>query len=85
MTDTRQRLLDGAATCIRDRGVSSTSSRAITATAGVNLAAITHHFGSKDELVAESLLATIRAALEPALAVLGRDDIEPPARTLLAV
>jgi hypothetical protein len=35
--------------------------------------------------VAESLLATIRAALEPALAVLGRDDIDPPSRTLLAV
>ncbi|HEX6596482.1 MAG TPA: TetR family transcriptional regulator, partial [Acidimicrobiales bacterium] len=81
MTDTRQRLLDGAATCIRERGVASASSRAITVTAGVNLAAITYHFGSKDDLVAESLLTTIRTALEPALAVLGRDDLDPPSRT----
>ena len=85
MTDTRQRLIDGAATCIRERGVASASSRAITVAAGVNLAAITYHFGSKDDLVAESLLTTIRTALEPALAVLGRDDLDPPSRTLLAV
>lgn len=87
MTDpsTRQRLLDGTASCIRDRGVAATSSRAITSAAGVNLAAITYHFGSKDDLVAQSLLDTIRAALEPALAVLRRDDLDPPARTMLAV
>lgn len=85
MTDTRQRLVDGAAACIRAGGVAGATSRAITAEAGANLAAITYHFGSKDDLVAEALLTTIRRALGPALAVLARDDLAPPARLALAV
>ena len=70
---------------MRDLGVVGASSRAITREAGANLAAITYHFGSKDELVAEALLGTIRTALDPALAALRRDDLEAPARVMLAV
>lgn len=85
MIDTRQKLLDGAVACIRDGGVAAASSRAITASAGVNLGAITYHFGSKDDLVAEALLATIRRAFEPALAALRRQDVDPAVRVAIAV
>ena len=56
MTDTRQRLLDATRRCISAKGLAATTSRDITAEAAANLAAITYHFGSKDELVAEALL-----------------------------
>jgi len=85
MTDTRQRLVEGVTTCIRERGLAAASSRAIAAEAGANLAAITYHFGSKEALVAEALLGTIRRALAPALDALRRDDLEPVVRLGLAV
>ena len=47
---TRQHLLDAARHCVRETGLAGATSREITATAGVNLAAITYHFGSKEEL-----------------------------------
>lgn len=84
MTETRQRLLDGTRACIRSRGLVATTSREITATAGVNLAAITYHFGSKDELVAEALLGSLRASLAPALDVLASEG-DPATRTVNAV
>ncbi|MFN2505032.1 MAG: TetR/AcrR family transcriptional regulator [Acidimicrobiales bacterium] len=84
-TSTRDRLLRATRACVTDRGVAGTTSRAITSAAGANLAAITYHFGSKDDLVAEALLEGIREAVAPALAVLGRDDLEPPVRVALAV
>jgi len=50
----------------------------------VNLAGITYHFGSKDELVAQALLQAIRGWLEPAMAIL-RQDIHPALRMIGAV
>ncbi|MFP5319421.1 MAG: TetR/AcrR family transcriptional regulator [Acidimicrobiia bacterium] len=85
MTDTRQALVEGVTECIREGGVGAASSRAIAAAAGVNLGAITYHFGSKDDLVAEALLTTIRGAFEPALSALRRDDLEPAVRVGMAV
>jgi AcrR family transcriptional regulator len=82
---THDRLLEAARACVREKGLANTTSRAITSRAGANLAAITYHFGSKDRLVAEALLSTIRARLRPALNVLRREDIEPPARVLTTV
>jgi AcrR family transcriptional regulator len=49
--DTKERVLDTAETLFSERGFSSTSLRAITSEAGVNLAAVNYHFGSKDELI----------------------------------
>lgn len=84
MNDTRKRLLDAALRCIASKGLASTTSRDITGEAGANLAAITYHFGSKDQLVTEALLDALRSWLTPTLEVLtsGRDA---PERTLLAV
>ncbi|MDQ1715166.1 MAG: hypothetical protein QOC60_1111 [Frankiaceae bacterium] len=51
MTDTRQKLIDGAIATLRDKGIAGTSARAIAAAAGVNQALVFYHFGSVDELV----------------------------------
>ena len=60
MNETRQALLSATRRCIGRRGLAATTSREITAEADANLAAITYHFGSKDDLVTEALLEGIR-------------------------
>jgi AcrR family transcriptional regulator len=49
--DTKQRILDAAEKLIAERGYAATSLRQIIAEAGVNLAAVHYHFGSKDEVL----------------------------------
>ncbi len=80
---TRQALLDAARLCVRRDGLSGATSRQITQTAGVNLAAITYHFGSKDDLVAEALFAELERRVQPALDLLGAPG--PPESRLLHV
>jgi len=50
---TRDRILDAAEHLFSARGIDATSLRAITAEAGVNVAAIHYHFGSREALVRE--------------------------------
>ena len=47
---TKARILDAAEALFMEHGFEATSLRAITAAAGVNLAAVNYHFGSKEEL-----------------------------------
>lgn len=61
MTDTKQKILDAAEELFGERGYSATSMRNIIATAGVNLAAIHYHFGSKEDLLDH----VIRRRLDP--------------------
>jgi AcrR family transcriptional regulator len=82
-TTTRQTLLDAARQCVRRDGLSGATSRQITQAAGVNLAAITYHFGSKDDLVAEALFAELERRVQPALDMLGAPG--PPEARLLRV
>jgi len=49
--DTRERILLAAEQLFAERGISSTSMRALTNAAGVNLAAAHYHFGSKEALL----------------------------------
>lgn len=49
------KLLLGALDCIEQRGYARTSSRDIARAAGVNVASINYHFGSKDALLDEAL------------------------------
>ena len=49
-TATKQRILDAAESLFMEHGFEATSLRSITAAAGVNLAAVNYHFGSKEEL-----------------------------------
>ena len=84
MSATRLRLLDAARQCLGEKGLAATTSRDIAAAAGVNLAAITYHFGSKDDLVAAALLDELRAWLAPTIGVLAGDG-DPAARTATAI
>jgi AcrR family transcriptional regulator len=51
MIDTKQRILDTAERLFGGQGYGETSLRQIIAEAGVNLAAIHYHYGSKEELL----------------------------------
>ena len=51
--DTRERILDAAEALFVEHGFEATSMRMITATAGVNLAAVNYHFGAKEALIQE--------------------------------
>ena len=82
--NTRQDLLEAARTTVRNRGLAGASSREITRTAGVNLGAITYHFGSKDELIAEALFGELERRVTPSLALLDGDGT-PEARLLSVV
>jgi len=53
MTKTEQKILDTAERLFAQKGYAATSMRQIIAKAGVNLAAIHYHFGSKEELLDE--------------------------------
>jgi AcrR family transcriptional regulator len=48
--DTKTRILDAAEHLFMEHGFEATSLRQLTAAAGVNLAAVNYHFGSKEEL-----------------------------------
>lgn len=49
-SDTRERLLDAAERQFSERGYDGASLREITQAAGANLAAVSYHFGSKEDL-----------------------------------
>lgn len=59
--NTKDRILDAAERLFARKGVEATSLRAITAQAGVNLAAVNYHFQSKESL----LHAVIARRLDP--------------------
>lgn len=66
----REDLIEGARRCIIEKGYARTTARDIAGAAGVSLAAIGYHFGSKEALMAEALLGTgirIGDALDAAL------------------
>ncbi|MDI6100275.1 TetR family transcriptional regulator [Actinoplanes sp. NEAU-A12] len=60
MSDTKQRLLDGALAALREHGVTGVSARTIAAAAGVNQALVFYHYGSVDELLGAACMATTR-------------------------
>jgi AcrR family transcriptional regulator len=51
--DTRLRVLDAAELLFTEQGFEATTLREITGAAGVNLAAVNYHFGSKEALIRE--------------------------------
>ena len=63
--ETRTRILDAAEELFMQHGFEGTSMRLLTAKAGVNLAAVNYHFGSKDALIE----ALFRRRLDPVNAV----------------
>ncbi|MFF0265877.1 TetR/AcrR family transcriptional regulator [Kribbella sp. NPDC004536] len=55
----REALVEGAKACLLEKGYSRTTARDIATAAGVSLAAIGYHFGSKDALLNEALRALL--------------------------
>jgi AcrR family transcriptional regulator len=88
---TRALILDAAERLYAERGFADVTLRDIVAVAGVNLAAVNYHFGSKDELIAELFvtrgLATNRERLSELKAAEaaggGRADIAAVLRALV--
>ncbi len=69
-SNTVERILDAAEVLFAQKGFAETSLRAITSRAGVNLAAVNYHFGSKEALIQavfERFLTPFSAALSERL------------------
>jgi AcrR family transcriptional regulator len=72
MIQTKQKILDTAERLFGEQGYDATSLRQITGEAGVNLAAIHYHFGSKDELLDEIVKRKVGPINAERLALLDR-------------
>ena len=71
----RTQLIDGALRCLERLPPERVTARAIADESGANLASITYHFGSKDELVTEAVVAGLdRWLAEIAAALKGAHD-----------
>lgn len=80
MIDTKQRILDTAERLIADQGYAATSLRNIIGEAGVNLAAVHYHFGSKEDLLDELILRKAGVVNKQRLALLDRYESEAAGR-----
>lgn len=69
----REDLLAGARRVIVERGVAKATARDIAAEAGVSLAAIGYHFGSKEQLVTEALNSALGSAIGDGMGALIRN------------
>ena len=79
----REDLIAGAKYCLLEKGYAQTTARDIANRAGVSLAAIGYHFGSKDALMNQAVYETIgdwADAMRAAMAAEGSLDQPPRAR-----
>ena len=74
--DTRERILDAAEALFVEHGFEATSMRLITGRAGVNLAAINYHFGSKEALIQDVFRRRLTWLNEARLSALERFEKE---------
>jgi AcrR family transcriptional regulator len=79
---TRVRVLDAAEALFMEHGFEATTLRQITATAGVNLAAVNYHFGSKDDLFEAVLTRRLDPMNQERIALLARFEREAAPDTL---
>jgi AcrR family transcriptional regulator len=70
---TRDQLIRATREAIRDVGMPATTAREIVGRASANLASIPYHFGTKDALVAEALVAEAHELVAPVLTLLSGD------------
>ena len=76
MTETQGKILDTAERLFGDQGYAGTSLRQIIAEAGVNLAAIHYHFGTKEELLDHLIMRKAGPVNAERLALLDRFEAE---------
>src|SRR5437016_948809 len=80
--DTKTRILDAAERLFVEHGFEATSLRQLTTAAGVNLAAVNYHFGSKEELFQAVLTRRLDPMNQERIALLTRFEREAAPRTL---
>lgn len=83
-SDTRDELVRATQEAIRDLGTPMVTAREIAGRASANLASIPYHFGSKDALIAEALVAEASELTAPVLTLL-RDERPGPERAIEGV
>jgi AcrR family transcriptional regulator len=88
MIDTKQKILDAAEHLVAEQGYAATSLRQIIAEAGVNLASVHYHFGSKEELLDGLVMRKVGPVNERRLALLDQrlaeaDGAPLPVATIL--
>lgn len=74
--ETRSRILDAAEALFVEHGLDGTSMRMITAAAGVNLAAVNYHFGTKDSLIHEVFKRRLGELNQARIAALDRAEAQ---------
>ena len=76
---TQEKILDAAEALFMEHGFEATTLRQITATAGVNLAAVNYHFGSKEDLFQAVLTRRLDPMNQERVALLTRfeHDVAP--------
>lgn len=77
---TKERILAAAETLFAQRGFDGASLRQLTSDAGVNLAAVNYHFGSKEKLVEQVFRRRLDALNAQRLAALARVAGQPETR-----
>ena len=80
---TRERILEAARAMFAERGVDGVSLRELTAKAGVNLAAIHYHYGSKEALLAELFARSAKPIVKWRLDLLAKARRRPDGRPVL--
>jgi AcrR family transcriptional regulator len=80
--DTKTRILDAAERLFVEHGFEATSLRSLTSAAGVNLAAVNYHFGSKEELFQAVLTRRLDPMNQERIDLLGRIEREAGGRAL---
>jgi AcrR family transcriptional regulator len=81
----RSTLLEGALRCLERLPPERVTARAIAAESGANIASIAYHFGSKDALVTEAVIAGLDRWLASIARALGElDALEPATRLMRA-
>src|SRR5690349_16768570 len=73
---TKTRILDAAELLFMEHGFEATSLRALTSAAGVNLAAVNYHFGSKEELFEAVLTRRLDPMNQARVELLSRFEAE---------
>lgn len=82
----REDLLAGARKVILERGVAKATARDIAAEAGVSLAAIGYHFGSKEQLITEALTESLGSGIGDRMeAVIRETTALPPLQGFAAL
>jgi AcrR family transcriptional regulator len=80
--DTKTRILDAAEQLFMEHGFEATSLRSLTSAAGVNLAAVNYHFGSKEELFQAVLTRRLDPMNQERITLLGKIEREGMGRVL---